>query len=94
MTARTPNANGCDQRAMGVRLMRVTRVRCRAGLAHSPGPGHHLALTYLSKRDTCANELALRAGGQNRAMSRAHGCPLGRGDQRAAERFAKRRKVC
>ena len=43
LTARTLNANGCDRRSMRVRLMRVTRVRCRASLAHSPGPGRREA---------------------------------------------------
>ena len=43
VTVRTLNANGCDQRTMRVRLMRVTRVRCRAGLARSPGPGRQEA---------------------------------------------------
>ena len=43
VTARTPNANGCDQGTMRVRLMRATRVRCRAGLAYSPGPGRQEA---------------------------------------------------
>ena len=43
VTVRTLNANGCDQRTMRVRLMRVTRVRCRASLARNPGPGRREA---------------------------------------------------